>query len=110
VQNKPESYEYHYTTNQPSHAHGYLLPSLLALLPKPKGQEKLRILDIGCGNGSLAHALAQQGYDVVGMEESPSGVQIAQRNFPNCQFIQGSVWQGEVILWGNTGAQLPLRK
>ncbi|GAB4214441.1 MAG: class I SAM-dependent methyltransferase [Synechococcales cyanobacterium] len=87
-----QSYEYHYTTNQLSHAHGYLLPSLLALLPKAKGQEWPRILDLGCGNGSLTHALAQQGYEVTGMEESPSGVEIAQQNFPDCQFIQGSIY------------------
>ncbi|XGB44053.1 MAG: class I SAM-dependent methyltransferase [Nodosilinea sp. LVE1205-7] len=47
---------------------------------------------MGCGNGSLSHALAQRGYDVVGLEESPSGVAIAQRHFPDCQFIQGSLY------------------
>jgi len=97
-----QPYEYLYTTNQLSHAHGYLLPSLLSLIPKSKGREKLRILDIGCGNGSLTHALAQQGYEVIGMEESSSGAEIAQRNFPDCQFIQGSIYSPPPTLLDNS--------
>ncbi|WP_267876422.1 class I SAM-dependent methyltransferase [Moorena producens] len=59
---------------------------------KLNGGGKLRVLDIGCGNGSLSNLIAQQGYEVVGMEESPSGAEIASQNFPNCQFIQASIY------------------
>ena len=47
---------------------------------------------MGCGNGSLSNFLTQKGYDVVGVEESKSGIEIAIKNFPNCQFIQGSIY------------------
>jgi len=53
---------------------------------------KYRILDLGCGNGSLSNLIAQEGYQVVGVEKSKSGVNLAQENFPNCKFIQGSIY------------------
>ena len=61
------------------------------ILPPPNKQ-KPRILDIGCGNGSLSNFLAQQGYEVVGVEESESGVKLANQSFPSCRFIQGSIY------------------
>ncbi|WP_339381925.1 class I SAM-dependent methyltransferase [Calothrix sp. FACHB-1219] len=37
------------------------------ILPRYTNQQKLRILDIGCGNGSLSNFIAQHGYEVVGI-------------------------------------------
>jgi 2-polyprenyl-3-methyl-5-hydroxy-6-metoxy-1,4-benzoquinol methylase len=53
---------------------------------------RVRILDLGCGNGSLSHTIAKQGYEVVGVEESASGVAIARQSFPDCHFIQASIY------------------
>lgn len=89
---KEKKYEYLYANDQLTNAHGFLLQPLLSMLPKPEGQGQLRILDLGCGNGSLSNVIAQKGYKVTGIEESPSGVEIAQYNFPDCQFIQGSIY------------------
>nr|WP_287295178.1 MULTISPECIES: class I SAM-dependent methyltransferase [unclassified Moorena] len=47
---------------------------------------------MGCGNGSLTNFIAQQGYEVVGVEESESGIKLASDNFTDCQFIQGSIY------------------
>ncbi|MBD2666124.1 class I SAM-dependent methyltransferase [Richelia sinica FACHB-800] len=55
-------------------------------------KEPLRILDIGCGNGSLTNVIPQNGYEVIGLEESESGVKFANQSFPNCSFIQGSIY------------------
>jgi len=54
-------------------------------------QQRLRVLDLGCGNGSLSNLIAQQGYEVVGAEESESGVKAARLSFPNCNFIHTSI-------------------
>ncbi|NEP53789.1 MAG: class I SAM-dependent methyltransferase, partial [Moorea sp. SIO3C2] len=60
--------------------------------PPLQNQQKPRILDIGCGNGSLTNFIAQKGYDIIGVEESESGIKLASHNFPDCQFIQGSIY------------------
>lgn len=55
-------------------------------------EQKLRVLDLGCGNGSLSNLIAQQGYEVVGVEESELGFKFARLNFPECHFIQASIY------------------
>jgi 2-polyprenyl-3-methyl-5-hydroxy-6-metoxy-1,4-benzoquinol methylase len=88
------NYEYTYTTDESGHHHRYLLPPLLKLLngsKKEKG-EKLRVLDIGCGNGSLSNIIAKLGYEVVGVEDSASGIAAATKSFPDCKFIHASIY------------------
>ncbi|MBD2175908.1 class I SAM-dependent methyltransferase [Pseudanabaena sp. FACHB-1998] len=91
---KNSTYEYAYTTNDSGHHHQYLLPTLLSLLSEIKQEKnyKLRVLDIGCGNGSLSNLLAKQGYEVVGIEDSISGIAAATKSFPECKFINASVY------------------
>jgi 2-polyprenyl-3-methyl-5-hydroxy-6-metoxy-1,4-benzoquinol methylase len=65
-------------------AHAYLLPSLLSLcrdLPP-----HARILDIGCGNGSVALELIKRGYSVVGIDLAEAGVRIARESCPSGRF------------------------
>ncbi|MEA5516921.1 class I SAM-dependent methyltransferase, partial [Nodularia sp. UHCC 0506] len=45
--------------------------------------------------------IAQYGYEVVGVEESESGVQLATKAFPNCEFIQGSIYNLPYTKIGN---------
>lgn len=91
-----KEYEYLYQSNTLTNAHGFLATPLLSMLAEKakakSSNEKLRVLDIGCGNGSLSNLIAQQGYEVVGIEESPSGAKVASQNFPNCQFFQASIY------------------
>lgn len=87
--------EYSYADSKPRHHHTYLLSPLLEILSETTStnQQKLRVLDLGCGNGSLSNLLAQQGHEVVGVEVSESGYKFATLNFPNCQFIQASIYE-----------------
>lgn len=87
-------HEYSYTNSSSGHHHAYLLPSLLPMLPVQKdlSSPKLRVLDPGCGNGSLSNVIAQNGYEVVGIEESGLGFKFACLSFPDCQFIQASIY------------------
>ena len=89
-----KEYEYSYKDSSLTNAHSYVLSPLLSMLPQPThpNSEKIRVLDLGCGNGSLSHAIAQQGYDVVGVEDSKQGVTIAKKSFPNCHFIHSSIY------------------
>lgn len=87
-------YEYSYADSNPGHHHAYLISPLLEMLSHETlpSQQKLRVLDLGCGNGSLSHLIAQQGYEVVGVEESESGFKSARLSFPDCHFIQASIY------------------
>ena len=88
------TYEYTYTTAEAGHHHDYLLPPLLKLLStvQQNKTKKLRVLDVGCGNGSLSYLISKLGYEVVGIEDSPSGVAAASKSFPECKFIHASVY------------------
>ncbi len=92
-----KKYEYSYQHSNLGHHHAYLTKPLMKMIKEtihqyPQEQSKPRILDIGCGNGSFTHFIAQQGYEVVGVEESDSGIKLARNNFTNCQFLQGSIY------------------
>jgi 2-polyprenyl-3-methyl-5-hydroxy-6-metoxy-1,4-benzoquinol methylase len=88
------NYEYQWRSAQPSHSHSFYAPVLLSLFPKATDQNghALKVLDLGCGNGSLTNVIAQQGFDVTGVEESASGVAQASQAFPACHFLQHSLY------------------
>jgi 2-polyprenyl-3-methyl-5-hydroxy-6-metoxy-1,4-benzoquinol methylase len=50
------------------------------------GLAATRVLDIGCGNGALAGALATAGFDVTGCDDDPGGIEIARRAVPAARF------------------------
>lgn len=93
--NIPEEYQYFYASSNAECHHAFLVQPLFELLNEVKAisPAKTRVLDLGCGNGSMSNVIAQNGYDVVGVEPSEQGVKIAQSNFPNCQFFQASINQ-----------------
>ena len=45
-----------------------------------------KVLDLGCGTGTMARDLAQQGLTVVGIDPSSSGIEDARRNSPASTF------------------------
>lgn len=50
-----------------------------------------RVLDIGCGNGSLCGVLSKLGLYVVGVENDKAGVNIAKATYPDIRFYKASV-------------------
>ena len=94
MQMASKQYQYAYLDSNSSHHHDYLITPLLELVSEkqPYSPQKLRVLDLGCGNGSLSHLIAQQGYEVVGVEDSEQGVAIARQSFPDCHFIHASIY------------------
>jgi 2-polyprenyl-3-methyl-5-hydroxy-6-metoxy-1,4-benzoquinol methylase len=58
-----------------------------------------RVLDVGCGSGVVAHAIAQAGaHECVGLDGSEAAIAFASRQFrrPNLRFVQGLV---DEIAW-----------
>ncbi len=75
-------------TEKPEHTQAYLWPVILRLAGKMT--PGMRILDLGCGNGSMAALFANEGCSVLGVDPSKQGVAHARsRNLPNTQFMEG---------------------
>jgi 2-polyprenyl-3-methyl-5-hydroxy-6-metoxy-1,4-benzoquinol methylase len=69
-------------------AHVYLAPAVLKLLGQ-RGAH--RVLDLGCGNGTFTARIVEAGYEVVGIDASASGIEIATRLVPTSRFLVGSL-------------------
>lgn len=80
---KPGYTEYVYRNTAPGAAAQYLWPLLLRMVGSPPA----RVVDLGCGNGALVHALVQAGFDAYGVDASASGVAMANRVLPG-RFFQ----------------------
>ncbi|WP_440988680.1 class I SAM-dependent methyltransferase [Haloarchaeobius baliensis] len=50
-----------------------------------------RILDVGCGPGSDAETFADRGYDVTGLDVTPSFLASARVNVPDARFALGDM-------------------
>lgn len=80
---------YAYTGAGGSCAHSYILTPLTELI---RGlQVRGRIVDLGCGNGSLSHELCKLGFEVHGIDQSESGIRIARKSFPQVRFVLGDI-------------------
>jgi 2-polyprenyl-3-methyl-5-hydroxy-6-metoxy-1,4-benzoquinol methylase len=66
-----------------AHAHQFILPVLCAQLARHSPRD---ILDLGAGNGTLTAYLDKLGYTVTGLDNSRSGLEMAQRSFPAMRF------------------------
>ncbi|HJY27658.1 MAG TPA: methyltransferase domain-containing protein [Pyrinomonadaceae bacterium] len=49
------------------------------------------ICDLGCGNGHITGRLAALGYQVTGVDASPSGIKIARLTYPDVEFVEAMI-------------------
>jgi SAM-dependent methyltransferase len=70
-------------------------PVLLAELRRG-GLGRGRVADLGCGSGFLSETVAAAGYDVLGIDISPSMIALAQERVPTGKFRVGSVLAAEL--------------
>lgn len=59
----------------------------------PKTARKEKVLDVGCGNGTVAHYLFENGYQVLGIDVSKDAVDQAKK-LGIGKFFQGNVEEG----------------
>jgi cyclopropane fatty-acyl-phospholipid synthase-like methyltransferase len=73
-----------YTTPGLRGCHSYILPRVFSLYPNLGPQT--RVLDVGCGNGSVATEFAKRGCSVVGIDLAESGIRVARESCPKGKF------------------------
>lgn len=78
---------YGWSDANPTHAHDYLWPKLRAILDGTSSGERLRVVDLGCGNGALTARLSDLGHDVTGIDASKDGIAIARKTHPDIEFV-----------------------
>jgi 2-polyprenyl-3-methyl-5-hydroxy-6-metoxy-1,4-benzoquinol methylase len=67
-----------------------LTPTRIALLRMQLGQQDRRILDVGCGSGTLVGELGSHGFDAIGLDISQGAVELASRLQPSARFVRHS--------------------
>lgn len=65
-----------------------------------KCAEPKRAFDLGCGNGSIAAAIAAEGWDVTGVDPSDQGIEQAQEAYPHLRLAKGSAYDDLVSICG----------
>jgi SAM-dependent methyltransferase len=93
-----------------------------AIPPAADSGRPAKVVEVGCGTGTLAQRLAQAGYEVLGFDVSPAMIAIARAKVPAARFRVASLTDatiprcravlaiGEVIAYvpaPNIGAALP---
>jgi len=75
-----------------SYAHDFARASEMAvpfLVSECGASPGMVALDLCCGHGIVASALAAEGADVIGVDFSPAMLEIARRSVPGVRFIEG---------------------
>ena len=83
---------YTYADAKCGHMHRLLVPALIQELQKLRRTPSTAwpVCDLGCGNGSVARALTNAGYDVTGCDPSESGIAEALKAHPDLKLSVGS--------------------
>lgn len=98
--------EYQYDSASPTWLNEYLWPPLRKILSSnlkiisSNLQPQSRIIDVGCGSGATAGMLADLGYEVVGIDSSPTGIGYASSAYPKVKFSERSVYDNLVGEFG----------
>jgi 2-polyprenyl-3-methyl-5-hydroxy-6-metoxy-1,4-benzoquinol methylase len=89
--------QYRYYDAKPTYANSYLWPVLTEFIAS-KSWPKKRAFDLGCGNGATCKMLSQQGFEVVGVDPSESGVLLANESGVNAHV--GSAYDDLASIYG----------
>ena len=76
--------DYNWVDENMTLAHQHFVKPITEMLPT----DGTPILDIGCGNGSLANHLIALGYNIYGTDAAVSGINIANQTNPGRFFLQ----------------------
>ena len=101
---------YRYDSAKSNHSHAYLLPRIRSILDGYFQSHDFRrdVFDLGCGNGSAAFWLKEQGYYVTGIDPSADGIAFANAAFPDLKLEQASAYDDLKSRYGTFPALISL--
>jgi 2-polyprenyl-6-hydroxyphenyl methylase/3-demethylubiquinone-9 3-methyltransferase len=100
---------YKYQSGAPTHAHGFLLPKVTKVLEQlALPEDKKRLFELGCGNGSVAERLTAMGWHVTGVDPSAEGIAQANLNYPGLELREGSAYDDLASAYGHYPVVLSL--
>lgn len=99
---------YRYTGGELNVSHTYLLPAVVQILNKNSPQNDRRIFELGCGNGSVANALTDFGFDMTGVDPSSQAVHYATACYPHLKIFQDSAYENLPARYGKYPTVLSL--
>lgn len=76
--------QYDFNTAAESHMHVHFMPHVFAFAGDLHANT--RVLDVGCGNGFLCGEFLKHRCQVVGIDLSSGGIELARRMYPNARF------------------------
>jgi SAM-dependent methyltransferase len=63
---------------------------------KQRGVNRGLVIDLGCGSGILSERLSAAGYEVLGIDQSPAFIALADKRVPAGQFRVGSLLSADL--------------
>lgn len=78
--------------------------SYLTEILREQGIRDGLVLDLGCGTGKLTRLLAEEGYDMIGVDASAEMLEIAARENPNGRILYLQQDMRELELYGTVAA------
>ena len=84
-----------YWSDEPLCSAKYLTPLVLSICRELRAK---RVLDLGCGNGTLCRALHAEGFSVTGCDPSEEGIHHARMGSPGVEFYQLGVYDDPALL------------
>ena len=100
---------YTFASHEASHAHSYLMPSVLNQLRQVEWRDDSKcVFDLGCGNGSTAAFLEEKGYAVTGVDPSVEGIERAKIHYPDLDLQLGSAYDNLEDTYGQFQAVISL--
>jgi 2-polyprenyl-3-methyl-5-hydroxy-6-metoxy-1,4-benzoquinol methylase len=85
--------DYGWNESAETEANELLFPSIQHIVERLGGS--LNVLDIGCGNGTLVKLLCDLGHNVVGVDASKDGIDIARKQVPDARFEVASIYDDD---------------
>ena len=71
--------------------HFYTAPHVIEALTRIQ-LPRLKILDLGCGNGSFIDLINKPDWHFDGIDESSSGIEVARKSFPHSRFFLSDLY------------------